>query len=62
MRMDREGRRAIAQFLNGLAVAAVSVTILAPLASGTLTPITAFARGLTAAITHLAAVALAERR
>lgn len=30
MRLDREGRRTLAQFLNGIAVAAVGMGVLAP--------------------------------
>lgn len=36
MRLDREGRRTVVQFLNGLAVGTVATLVLAPLASGTL--------------------------
>lgn len=36
MRLDRESRRTVAQFLNGLAVGTVATLVLTPLASGTL--------------------------
>lgn len=35
MRLDREGRRTLAQFLNGMAVALIAALVLAPVASGT---------------------------
>lgn len=35
MKLDREGRRTAAQFLNGLAVAMVASLVLAPFGSGT---------------------------
>lgn len=35
MKLERESRRAVAQFLNGLAVAMVAALVLAPFAGGT---------------------------
>lgn len=34
MRLDREGRRIVAQFLNGIAVAVVTTMLIAPIAGG----------------------------
>ena len=34
MRLDREGRRTVAQFLNGIAVAVVATMLIAPIAGG----------------------------
>lgn len=38
MRLDRERRRTVAQFLNSLAVGTVATLVLAPIAGGTVRP------------------------
>lgn len=50
MRLDKEGRRTVAQFLNGLAAGMVATLVLAPLAGGTLRPGLAAAAVVGAAI------------
>lgn len=61
MRLDREGRRTVAQFLNGLSVGMLATLVLAPLASGTLKPALAVAAGLGAAVCHWLALHLGRR-
>lgn len=51
MRLDREGRRTVAHFLNGVAVAILVVGALGPVASGD-------AAGASVAFTILAVAAL----
>lgn len=61
MRLDREGRRTVAQFLNSLAVALVATLVLAPLALGTLRPVYAAMATAAALLLHLIAVGTARR-
>lgn len=56
MRLDREGRRTVAQFLNGVAVALLATLVLAPLASGSLHALTAVMAIACAAILHGVAI------
>lgn len=59
MRFNRETKRTVGQFLNGVAVALIATLVLAPLAGGQLRPaVAAFA--IAGAITlHAAAVIVA---
>lgn len=59
MRPDREIRRTIAQFLNGLAVAIIATLVLAPLAAETLRSHEAAVAIGVAVIIHMIAVRLA---
>lgn len=56
MRLDRERRRTLTQFLNGLAISNIAALVLAPLAAGTLKP--AIMIGAIIAAVSLHAVAL----
>jgi len=56
MRLDKEGRRTVAQFLNSLAVGILATLILAPLASGTLRPALVSGAVVAAAICHILAL------
>ena len=58
MRLDREVRRTVAQFLNGLSVALIATLVLAPIASGAFQPIGGFAALLCAVLIHLLALAI----
>lgn len=61
MKLDREGKRTVAQFLNALAVALVATMVLAPLSAGTFRIASAAIAACCAAILHAAAVALGRR-
>ncbi|WP_332702632.1 hypothetical protein [Devosia sp.] len=62
MKLDREGRRIVAQFLNGVAVAVVATMFLTPIAGGKVAIGTA-ALGLFGALTlHAVALIVAARR
>ena len=56
MRLDREVRRTIAQFLNGLAVALTAALVLAPAAESTFDGIAAVAALVGAGLLHLLAL------
>ena len=59
MRFDREGRRTVAQFLNGLGVALITTLVLAPVATGGLLNGTVtFVALVGAVLVHLLALAL----
>ncbi|KQX35355.1 hypothetical protein ASD04_15055 [Devosia sp. Root436] len=62
MRLDREGRRTVAQFLNGLAVAMLATGVLAPLAGGTPQGAMTAAALIGAALLHLLALATSAGR
>jgi len=61
MRLDREGRRTVAQFLNSIAVALLSTLVLAPVAAGSFNLGGAVAGALAAALLHLAAIAISAQ-
>lgn len=61
MRLDREGRRTVAQFLNSLAVGIVATLILAPVAGGNFRPELAIGAAVTAAICHGLALRVGRR-
>jgi hypothetical protein len=61
MKLHREGKRTVAQFLNALAVALVATMILAPLSAGTFRITSAAIVARCAAMLHAAAVALGRR-
>ena len=61
MRFDREVRRSLSQFLNGLAVAGFSVLVLAPLANGTPRPVLAMAGAILAVLSAVAALAVSAK-
>ena len=52
MKLNREGRRMVAQFLNGLGVAVLATMVLAPAAAGNLYPFSAIVAVCGAAILH----------
>ena len=56
MRLNRDARRILAQFLSGLAVSSIATLILAPLAAGTTQPATVICALVVAAILCLAAL------
>lgn len=62
MRLDREGRRTMAQFLNGLAVATLSLGALAPMVAGTATVAASAVAFIIATALHATALALTQRR
>lgn len=62
MRLDREAKRVLAQFLNALAVALLATLVLAPLAAGTLYMMPAMVAVGFAAILHIAALLIARQR
>ena len=61
MKLDREAKRIVAQFLNALAVALLATMVLAPLAAGTLYPASAVVAVGCAAMLHAAALLIARR-
>ncbi|WP_127754364.1 hypothetical protein [Devosia sp. 1566] len=62
MRLDREGRRTVAQFLNGVAVAVVATMLLAPMAGGKVDIGTAVLGAMCALTLHAMALFVAARR
>jgi len=62
MRLDREAKRILAQFLNALAVALLATLVLAPLAAGTLSMMSAMVAVGFAATLHIAALLIARQR
>lgn len=56
MRLDREGRRTVAQFCNSLAVGILATLVLAPLASGTFRLEMVTGAVVAAAICHVVAL------
>jgi hypothetical protein len=56
MRLNRDARRILAQFLSGLAVSSIATLILAPLAAGTTQPATVVGALAVAAILCVAAL------
>ena len=62
MRLNREGRRTVAQFLNGVAVAMLVTMILAPLAGGKVDVGMATLGGACALSLHAVALFLAVRQ
>ena len=62
MRLDRESRRTVAQFLNGVAVAVVATMLLAPMAGGKVDIGTAILGALCALTLHAMALILTARR
>jgi hypothetical protein len=60
MKLDRESRRTVAQFLNGLAVAVVGTLVLAPAAGGSLQAIAVVCGLVGAALLHALALALCK--
>lgn len=62
MRLDREGRRTVAQFLNGVAVAVVATMLLAPMAGGKVDIGTAVLGAMFALTLHAMALILTTRR
>ena len=61
MKLDRESRQTVAQFLNGLAVTMVGALILAPFAVGTMRWGIALAAIFGASICHALALYAARR-
>jgi hypothetical protein len=62
MRLDREGRRVVAQFLNGIAVALVATMVLTPIAGGKVDISTAALGSACALALHAMALVLGARR
>jgi hypothetical protein len=58
MRFDREVRRTVAQFLNGLGVALIATLVLAPVAAGAFHGVAFLAALVGAALAHLLALAI----
>lgn len=58
MRFDREGKRTVAQFLNGIAVALLTSLVLAPVAAGSARTHTVAIATLAAAVLHLVALVI----
>lgn len=56
MKLNREGKRMVAQFLNGLGVAVVATLVLVPAAAGNLSPSSAVMAVCGAAILHATAL------
>jgi hypothetical protein len=61
MRLDREGKRTLAQFLNSLAVAFVSALVLVPIAGGSTEPDRVVTAVIAAALLHAAALVISAR-
>lgn len=61
MKLDREGRRTVAQFLNSLAVAFVSALVLVPMAGGSIELDRVLTAAVTAALLHAAALMISAR-
>lgn len=62
MKLDQDGRRTVAQFLNGIGVATVGALVLAPLASGTPRLELAIAGVIWTLVCHALALFLGRRR
>lgn len=62
MRIDREVRRTVAQFLNGLGVALIATLVLAPVATGAFNGSATVAALIGAALVHLLALAVCSDR
>lgn len=60
MKLDREGRRTVAHFLNGLSVALVGTLVLTPAAGGSLQAIAVVCGLAGAALLHALALALGK--
>ena len=61
MKLNREGRRIVAQFLNGLGVAVLATLVLAPAAVGNLYPSSAVIAVCGAAILHATALLVTQQ-
>jgi hypothetical protein len=61
MKLDRDRKRTVAQFLNGLAVALSSALVVVPLVSGSFDVVRTVARVMAAAVLHAAAITLSAR-
>lgn len=61
MKLDRETKRIVTQFLNALAVALLATLVLAPIASGNLNPASTVMAVGCAAVLHAAALLIARR-
>ena len=62
MRLDPEGRRIVAQFLNGVAVAVVATMLLTPMAGGQMHVGMVLLGAVSAITLHAVAVIVAARR
>jgi hypothetical protein len=62
MRLDREVRRTLAQFLNGLAVAVIATMVMAPAVGEAVTGVVAVSAIIGAALLHLLALMMCSGR
>ena len=62
MRFNRETRRTVAQFLNGMAVSVVATLVLAPVATGAFNGIATVIALIGAVLVHLLALAVCTSR